>query len=169
MNATTNNAWTPEGAIRTAIRRMKNHGMEEAAIYSTLQLVATGRMPATGNLKGAIKRCVKHGLDNAAIVTAILTVVARHYASTELPAPVATPSVQPAAKVAKASVKRERTPEQVAADKAKMARVRSFRKDAVEARKAPEPAHHEVTKRVSAPVVLKSFNQLDQLLTELGF
>lgn len=115
--------WSPEGAFRTAARRMKKHGLSDSSISNTLLALSPCNLQTTakGNIKGAIKRCVKHGIDSRRIYTAMINVavslVDNH------PCSVAKAEIKPV------KATRERTPEQVKADKERMAYVRSCRKD----------------------------------------
>ena len=112
--------WSPEGAVRTAVRRMTKRGVSLDFIYDTLLSLAPTEQhtKATGNIRGAIQRCVKHGVSPNNIHTAMLK-VAEAMTITAIPAP--------AHKVTKP--KKARTNEQIQADKDRMARVRACRKD----------------------------------------
>jgi hypothetical protein len=162
-------AWTPAGAVRTAVKRMVKRGLSRDDVRKTLLAAAKDLNGATYNMGGAIKRCRKHGVSDAMIVTAIYTVASQFVDASSKPAPV----THVPAKTVAASVRKERTPAQVAADKARMARVRSFRKTAPVNRANSVPASKAPTSESPAKhlhgIPMRSFSELDRLLTELGF
>ncbi len=192
MNATTTVSWSPEGAVRTAIRRMTKHGKSPAAIANVLQQAHTHPDKAKGNIGGAIKRMKKHGISAGNVVKAIANVLndyidkyvepieATHVTVTSIEDDNgAVSGVERSVPVAvKAKKVDNRTPAEKQHAKARMAYLRSCRKGNVKLayvepintkRESDLPvATMPTASKLKAPIVLNSFDELDTLLNDLG-
>ncbi len=186
--ATLTQNWSAQGAIRTAIRRMKDKdGKSPAAIANILQLAHTHPEKAKGRIGGAIKRMKKHLLTDgqiiAELVNGFMAYTNKHVEPIDAtpvavtpPAPVAvTPPAPVAVKAAKVD---NRTPEEKAHAKGRMAYLRSCRKGNVKLayvepisnkRESDLPvATVPTASKLKAPIVLNSFDELETLLNDLG-
>ncbi len=179
--ATLTQNWSAQGAVRTAIRRMKDKdGKSPAAIANILQLAHTHPEKAKGRIGGAIKRMKKHLLTDgqviAALVNGFMAYTNEHVEPIDTTPVVSTPVVTApvAVKVAKVD---NRTPAEKQHAKARMAYLRSCRKGNVKLayvepintkRESDLPkATTPTASKLKAPIVLNSFDELETLLNDL--
>jgi hypothetical protein len=158
MNPTNTN-WTPEGAVRTAIRRMTKHGKSPAAIINVLAL-ATGKPDeAKGNIAGAIRRMKKHGCDIMTIRSAIISVGTTYTKTGSFTTPRKASTTPAKPKGA------DRSPEQVEDDKKRMAYVRSCRKEVVKT--PPVSASDLAVDTNGQPEVFSTESALDEAIERM--
>ncbi len=180
MNATTTVSWTPEGAVRTAIRRMTKHGKTAPAIVNVLTVAIDNVDTCKGNIGGAIKRIKKHGVTCTATIQRAIGTVLNDYVNKNCESVTATPVVSTPVKpvAVKAAKVDNRTVAEKQHAKDRMAYLRSCRKGNVKLayvepisnkRESDLPvATVPTASKLKAPIVLNSFDELDTLLNDLG-